>query len=106
MQRLIKSWVTLPSIPVEDIATQKNPQITTVLTGFKVGKNVGRATSLKEDWTPMRIEREWVMPLIVNGRWAIIESSPIWIEIFVVKDGKLKLSEKRLQKPDYETEVF
>ncbi len=101
----------LPSIPVEDIATQKNPQITTVLTGFKVkiaGKDrVGRATLLKEDWTPTRIEREWVMPTdIKNNRWVIVEGSPRWIEIILIKDGKLKLSEKRLQTKEYKTTAY
>lgn len=101
----------LPFIPVEDIATKKNPQITTVLTGFKVkiaGKDrVGRAILLKEDWTPTRIEREWVMPTgIRNDRWVTLEESPRWIEVIVVKDGELRLSEKRLQKKEYKTTAY
>jgi len=94
----------LPSIPIAEVGT--NPQITTVHTGFKVGNNVGRAKLLKEDWTPTRIEREWIMPLIQNKRWTITEESPRWIEVIVVFEGKLKLTEKRLQKKDYETVIF
>jgi len=85
----------LPSIPVEEVGT--NPQITTVHTGFKIGENVSRANLLKEDWTPTKIEREWILPNVIrNNRWTITEDSPRWVEIIVVEDGKLKLKEKRL----------
>ena len=94
----------MPSIPIEEVGT--NPQITTIHTGFKVGNNVGRARLLKEDWTPTRIEREWIMPLIQNNKWTVTEESPRWIEVIVVFEGKLKLSEKRLQKKEYETVAF
>lgn len=87
----------LPSIPVEDIGTKNNPQITTVHTGFKIGENVSRANLLKEDWTPTKIEREWILPNVIrNNRWIITEDSPRWVEVIVVLDGKLKLKEKRL----------
>jgi len=94
----------LPSIPIAEVGT--NPLITTVHTGFKVGNKVGRARLVKEDWTPTRIEREWIMPIIQNKKWTITEESPRWIEVIVVFDGKLKLTEKRLQKKDYETVTF
>jgi len=94
----------LPSIPIEEVGT--NPLITTVHTGFKVGNQVGRAKLVREDWTPTRIEREWIMPLIQGNNWKITEESPRWIEVIVVFEGKLKLTEKRLQKKDYETVTF
>lgn len=94
----------LPSIPIAEVGT--NPLITTVHTGFKVGNNVGRARLVKEDWTPTRIEREWIMPIIQGDKWKITEDSPRWIEVIVVFEGKLKLTEKRLQKKDYETVTF
>lgn len=85
----------LPSIPIEEVGT--NPQITTVHTGFKIGENVSRANLLKEDWTPTKIEREWILPNVIrNNRWSITEDSPRWVEVIVVEDGKLKLKEKRL----------
>jgi hypothetical protein len=85
----------LLSIPIEEVG--KNPQITTVHTGFKIGENVSRANLLKEDWTPTKIEREWILPNVIrNNRWTITEDSPRWVEVIVVEDGKLKLKEKRL----------
>jgi len=85
----------LPSIPIEEVGT--NPQITTVHTGFKIGENVSRANLLKEDWTPTKIEREWILPNVIKGnRWTITEDSPRWVEVIVVEDGKLKLTEKHL----------
>jgi len=103
-QRFFAQEKPLPSIPVEEVGT--NSKITTVHTGFKVGNNVGRATLLKEDWTPTRIEREWIMPLIQNNKWTITEESPRWIEIIIVEDGKLKLIKKRLQTKEYKTVDF
>jgi len=94
----------LSSIPVEEVGT--NPLITTVHTGFKVGNNVGRAKLVKEDWTPTRIEREWIMPIIQGKKWTITEESPRWIEVIIVFDGKLKLIKKRLQTKGYETVEF
>jgi len=91
-----------PSIPVEDIATLKNPQITTILTGFRVGNNIRSARLVKETWTPTRIEREWVMPVIVGDRWQVTEDSKRWIEIIVIEKGKLKLSKKGLLTKEYE----
>jgi len=95
---------SLPSIPIKEVGT--NPQITTVHTGFKVGNNVGRAKLVKEDWTPTKIEREWIMPIIQGNKWTITEESPRWIEVIEVVDGKLKLTEKRLQTKGYETVEF
>lgn len=85
----------LPSIPVEEVGT--NPLITTVHTGFKIGENVSRANLLKEDWTPTKIEREWILPIVIkNNRWTLTEDSPRWVEVIVVEDGKLKLKRKDL----------
>ena len=92
-----------PSIPVEDIATLKNPQITTILTGFRVGDNIRAARLVKETWTPIRIEREWVMPVIVGDRWQFTNDSKRWIEVIVIEKGKLKLIEKRLEEKGYVT---
>ena len=86
---------SLPSIPVEEVGT--NSLITTVHTGFKIGENVSRANLLKEDWTPTKIEREWILPNVIrNNRWTITEDSPRWVEVIVIEDGKLKLKQKRL----------
>ena len=95
----------LPSIPVEEVGT--NPLITTVHTGFKIGENVSRANLLKEDWTPTKIEREWILPNVIrNNRWSITEDSPRWVEVIVVEDGKLKLIQKRLTEKIVKTVEF
>lgn len=95
----------LPSIPIEEVGT--NSLITTVHTGFKIGENISRANLLKEDWTPTKIEREWILPNVIRkNRWTITEDSPRWVEVIVIVDNKLKLKEKRLSTKIVKTVEF